>query len=189
MRYPDRSMWGIVGLLLAAIMVGVAIVLDGAAGRVVNGAGGLLWFASTALLTVAARHAGAPVWRWGLLALVTIAVAFVVTPSAAVPTIIGFIPAGFLMAAIARQTPLLWAALVPAWYLPAHIGTAIARSAVRSFMGHEASVRTDPPPTAAFVPALMIVCALLGGWIAARLITSYGAADHPGVIGTRHGEG
>lgn len=171
MQFRNREALGIAGLLLGAIMVGVAIVLDGGAGRIVNGAGGLLWFGSTAGLTVVARRAGAPAWRWGLLALITITVAFVVTPSAAVPTIIGFIPAGVLMALVARRHPLLWAALVPAWYLPAHIGTAILRSVVRSVMGHEASIRTDPPPTAAFVPALMVACALLGGWVAGRLIS------------------
>jgi hypothetical protein len=182
MRFRNQESLGIAGLLLGAVMVGIAIALDGTAGRVVNGVGGVLWFGSTAMLTVAVRRAGAAAWRWGLLALVTITVAFVVTPSAAVPTLIGFIPAGFLMAAVTRRSPLLWAALVPAWYLPAHIGTAILRSAVRSMMGQEASVRTDPPPTAAFVPTLMVICALLGGWLATRLINSHRTRELSGEL-------
>lgn len=170
-------MYGGLGLAAGAALVGMAIVLEGDAGRMVNGVGGMLWFASTALLTIAAIRTRPPVWLWGLLAAVTVTVAFIVKPSAAGPTLVGFIPAGFAMAAAARRDTLLWAALVPAWYLPAHIGTAILRSAVRSMLGHDAPLRTDPPPTAAFVPALMVVCALAGGYLAARLLGSTRRTD------------
>lgn len=154
---------GIAGLALGALLVGVAIVMDSDVGRAVNGVGGVLWFASTVLLTLAAWRTRPPVWLWAVLALVVIAVAFVVKPSAIVPAMIGFVPAGLLLGAIAPKSKLLWAALVPAWYLPAHIGTAIATSAVNAMLGNEASLRTDPPPTAAIVPLVMVACALVGG--------------------------
>lgn len=166
MRIGDRTAIGIIGLALGALLVGVAIVMDSDVGRAVNGVGGVLWFASTALLTIVAVRDRPPVWLWGVLALVVVTVAFVVKPSAIVPAMVGFVPAGFLLAAVAPRSKLLWAALVPAWYLPAHIGTAIIKSAVSSMLGNEASLRTDPPPTAAIVPLLMVVFALAGGALA-----------------------
>jgi hypothetical protein len=159
----------IAGLAAAALLVGTAIVLDSDFGRAVNGVGGLLWFASTAMLTHTAVRSRPPAWLWGALALVVLTVAFIVKPSAVLPAIIGFVPAGFVMAMFGGQRKILWAALVPAWYLPAHIGTAVAKSAVNSLMGNEASLRTDPPPTAAIVPLLMIACALIGGALARYL--------------------
>lgn len=159
---------GTVLLFVAALLVGVAIVMDSDAGRVLNGAGGLLWFASTATLLIAAAKTRPPVWLWILLAALTITVAFIVRPSAAVPTLAGFIPAGFVIAALAPRGKILWATLVPACYLPAHIGTAVVRSAVREMLGNDAPLRTDPPPTAAIVPLLMVICALVGGYAAIR---------------------
>jgi hypothetical protein len=102
--------------------------------------------------------------------LVVIAVAFVVKPSAIVPAMIGFVPAGFVLSALAPRAKLLWAALVPAWYLPAHIGTAVLKSAANSMLGNDAGLRTDPPPTAAIVPLVIIGCALGGGAIARHLL-------------------
>lgn len=169
MHIRDKTAIGISGLALGALLVGAAIVMDSDLGRAVNGVGGLLWFASTALMTIVAVRGRPPAWLWGVLALVVMTVAFIVKPSAIVPAMIGFIPAGALLAAIAPKSKLLWAALVPAWYLPAHIGTAVAMSAVNSLLGNEASLRTDPPPTAAIVPLVMIGCALAGGTLARHL--------------------
>jgi hypothetical protein len=169
MHIRDKTAIGIAGLALGALLVGAAIVMDSDLGRAVNGVGGLLWFASTALMTLVAVRGRPPAWLWGVLALVVVTVAFIVKPSAIVPAMIGFIPAGALLAAIAPKSKLLWAALVPAWYLPAHIGTAVAKSAVNSLLGNEASLRTDPPPTAAIVPLVMIGCALAGGALARHL--------------------
>ncbi len=165
MKLRDRTAIGTAGLALGALLVGVAIVMDSDLGRAVNGVGGVLWFASTAWLTVAAVRTRPPAWLWGVLALVVIVVAFVVKPSAILPAMVGFVPAGALLAAITPRSKLLWAALVPAWYLPAHIGTAVLKSAINSLLGNEASLRTDPPPTAAIVPLLMVACALAGGAI------------------------
>ena len=162
---------GTLMLIAAAALVGVAIALDGSLARVVNGVGGLLWFASTAVLILVGVRMRPPVWLWGVLAIVTIVVAFVVTPSAAVSTLVGFIPAGFLMSAVGSRSRLLWATLVPACYLPAHIGTAVIRAGVRTMLGSDAPLRTDPPPTAALVPLLMVVCALAGGFLAMQIMS------------------
>jgi hypothetical protein len=169
MQVRDKAMMGVAGLTLGALLVGVAIVLDGAPGRAVNGVGGVLWFGSTALLTLAAIRTKPPAWLWAVLAVVVVAVAFVIKPSAIVPAVIGFVPAGFALGAVAPRAKVLWAALVPAWYLPAHIGTAVMKSAVNSLLGNEASLRTDPPPTAAIVPLVMVACAVAGGAIASYL--------------------
>ncbi len=176
MQFRDNGMIGIAGLALGALLVGLAIVTDSDLGRAVNGVGGVLWFASTAVLTLAAVRTRPPVWLWALLALVVITVAFIVKPSAIVPAVIGFVPAGLLLGVAAPRSRLLWAALVPAWYLPAHIGTAVVKSTVNSMLGNEASLRTDPPPTAAIVPLAMVACALVGGIIASRVRD----ARHPG---------
>ena len=98
---------GIAGLALGALLVGVAIVMDSDVGRAVNGVGGVLWFASTVLLTLAAWRTRPPVWLWAVLALVVIAVAFVVKPSAIVPAMIGFVPAGLLLGAIAPKSNII----------------------------------------------------------------------------------
>lgn len=169
-------------LLVAAAMVGIAIVLEGTAGRLINGAGGVLWFASAANLLIVAIRTRSPAWLWLALVGLTVLVAFVVTPSALLPTLLGFVPAGFLIAWLAPRDRLLWAVMIPAWYLPAHIGTAVTRAAIRSAMGSDAPLRADPPPTAAFVPMLMVICALAGGLLAARVIarsveTDANAAD------------
>ena len=168
---------GIVVLLVGALLVGGAIVMDGDASRIVNGVGGVLWFSATVLLTfVAVRHRP-QAWVWIVLAVLTVSVAFVVKPSAWLPTLVGFVPAGVVMGWLAPRPKLLWSALVPAWYLPAHIGTAVLMSAMRSVMGREAALRTDPPPTAAFVPLLMVVCALVGGMLAQRFIGEPGSRN------------
>ena len=185
MSFRNLQAIGTSALLIGALLVGVAIVMDSDAGRVVNGLGGVLWFAGTAVLTIAAVRSRPPAWLWLLLTVLTVAVAFIVRPSAAVPTLVGFIPAGFVMAAMAPRAKLLWATLVPAWYLPAHIGTAVVRATVRDLLGNEASLRTDPPPTAWMVPLLMVVCALIGGLVAIRTVRADGDADEGEILDAR----
>lgn len=160
---------GIVELLIAAMLVGVAITLDGDAGRITNGVGGALWFGAAVILLIATLRTRPARKLWPIFALLVIAVAFVITPSALVLALIGFVPAGFVMARVAGRHELLWAAMIPAWYLPAHIGTAVAKAAGRAALGMDAPVRTDPPPTGAIVPAVMVLAALAGGYIALRL--------------------
>jgi hypothetical protein len=77
--------------------------------------------------------------------------------------------AGLVAGLVARRDPIFWAKLIPALYLPLHIGTAVLKAVGRSALGIESSIRTEPPPTAAIVPAAMLVLATAGGWFASKL--------------------
>jgi hypothetical protein len=166
-------------LIAATVIVGASIVLGDAPGRVLNGAGGLTWFVSAALLAAEGRRRGASRSQWAAIVGLTAAVAFVIRPSDLVLASVGFGVAGLAAGLIAKQDVLLWAKLVPAFYLPMHIGTAVLKAAGRSVLGLESSIRTEPPPTAAIVPAVMVAAAIAGGWVAQRIRRSRSRrADH-----------
>lgn len=159
------------GLVLAGLIVGVAIALDGTAARAVNGAGGILWIASGVLLVSALRHRE----HWKVLAPVTLGVglvlSYVVRPSDIVMASIGFLAGGIVVASVARK-PMLASLILPASWLPLHLFLAITRSVYREMTGGESVVRTDPPPTAALVPFTMIVAAAVGGFVISQLRAS-----------------
>jgi len=155
-------------LAAATVIVGASIVADGTMARALNGAAGLTWFSSSGMFIVEGRRRGSSPLQWsGILAL-TAGVAFVIRPADLVLALSGFVPAGFLAAAAVRRDPMLWAKMIPALYLPMHIGTAVLKAAGRSALGMESSIRTEPPPTAAIVPAVMLGAAVAGGWLATR---------------------
>jgi len=93
-------------------------------------------------------------------------VAFVIKPSDLVLASVGFGGAGLIAGILVQRDPIFWAKMIPAFYLPLHIGTAILKAVGRNALGMESSIRTDPPPTAAVVPAIMLGAALVGGWLA-----------------------
>lgn len=158
-------------LAAATVIVGASIVADGDLARGLNGIAGVTWFASSAMFVIEGRKRGATALQWaGILAL-TAGVAFVIKPSDLALAVAGFAPAGFIAAAGIRSNPLFWAKVVPALYLPMHIGTAVIKAAGRAALGMESSIRTEPPPTAAVVPAVMLAAAALGGWAARRLLS------------------
>jgi len=159
-------------LIGATAIVGLSIVLGDAPGRVLNGLGGLTWFASAAMLAVEGKRRGAPWMQWAAIGAMTASVAFVVRPSDLTLATLGFGASGLLAGAIAKRDPVLWEKLVPAFSLPMHIGTAVLKAAGRSALGTEASIRTEPPPTVAIVPAVMVAAAIAGGWVASRLRSS-----------------
>lgn len=156
-------------LAAATVIVGASIVAEGDVARGLNGLAGMTWFASSAMFLYEGKKRGATAMQWaGILAL-TAGVAFVIRPSDLALAIAGFAPAGFVAGALMRRDPIFWAKLIPALYLPMHIGTAVLKAAGRSALGIESSIRTEPPPTAAIVPAVMLGAAIAGGWIAANL--------------------
>ena len=161
---------GTVTLAVATVIVGASIVTDGSVSKALNGVAGLTWFASSAMFILEGKRRGATGLQWIGIAALTAAVAFVVKPSDIVLATIGFVPAGIAAAMIVKQEPVFWAKLIPALYLPLHIGTALLKAVARNAMGNEASIRTEPPPTAAIVPAVMLGAAIVGGVIARRLI-------------------
>lgn len=110
----------------------------------------------------------------------TAVVAFLIRPSDLVLVTIGFGGAGLLAGLSARRDVIFWAKTIPAFYLPMHIGTAIAKAAGRSLLGMESSIRTEPPPTAAIVPVVMLMTAVAGGWVAKRIRERPGPANRVG---------
>lgn len=161
---------GTITLAVATVIVGASIVADGTLSRALNGVAGVTWFASSAMFIVEGRRRGASGLQWIGIAALTAAVAFVVKPSDIVLATVGFVPAGLAAAMIVGREPVFWAKMIPALYLPLHIGTAVLKAAIRNAMGNEASIRTEPPPTAAIVPAVMLVAAIAGGFIARALL-------------------
>lgn len=155
-------------LAVATVIVGASIVTDGALSRALNGVAGVTWFASSAMFILEGRRRGSSPLQWAGITALTAVVAFVVKPSDIVLATVGFVPAGFIAARIAGKNPMLWAKMIPALYLPLHIGTAVLRSVARNALGMESSIRTEPPPTAAVVPAVMVGAAVVGGFIARK---------------------
>jgi hypothetical protein len=153
----------------ATLVVGASIVTDGSLAKALNGFAGLTWFASSAMFAWEGRKRGEPVTQWaGVLGLTT-AVAFLIKPSDFVLATIGLGGAGLASGLLTRRDPMLWAKMVPAFYLPMHIGTALLKAMVRNMLGMDSSIRTEPPPTAAIVPVVMLVMAMVGGWVAGRI--------------------
>lgn len=168
-------------LVGATGVVGVSIAAGGEVGRVLNGVGGLTWFSAAGVMVAAARQGERRGWQWPAAMALTGAVAFVIKPTDATLAIAGFGVAGAVMALLAVDRPVLWAKLIPALYLPAHIGTALLKVAGRELLGLEASVRTQPPPIAFAVPALMVAAAWTGGGIVAALKRR--VSDEPARVG------
>lgn len=158
-----------VTLAVATVIVGASIVADGQLAKGLNGISGLTWFSASAMFIIEARRRGTSSLQWVGVTALTVAVAFLIKPSDIVLATIGFVPAAIAAGMIIRREPMLAAKLIPALYLPLHIGTAVAKAAGRSALGLESSIRTDPPPTAAIVPAVMLGAAMVGGFIATKL--------------------
>lgn len=156
-------------LVGATGVVGVSIASGGVLGRVLNGVGGLTWFAASGLMVAATRQSERRGWQWPAAIALTGAVAFIIKPTDATLAIAGFGAAGAIVGLLAKDRPVLWAKLIPALYLPAHIGTALLKVAGRELLGLEATVRTQPPPIAFAVPAIMVAAAWAGGAIVAGL--------------------
>jgi hypothetical protein len=156
-------------LAAAAVVVGASILAEGTLARGLNGVSGLTWFGSSAMFIMEGRRRGAPAVQWAGTLGLTAAVAFLIRPSDLILATIGFGGAGLLIGFVVRRDHVFWAKMVPALYLPLHIGTAVLKAAGRNALGMESSIRTDPPPTAAIVPAVMLVAALAGGWLASKI--------------------
>lgn len=155
-------------LAVATVIVGASIATEGQLSQALNGISGVAWFASSAMFIIEGRRRGATSLQWAGVIGLTALVAFVVKPSDIVLATVGFVPAAFVAATIVKRDPMLWAKMIPALYLPLHIGTAVLKAAGRNALGMESSIRTDPPPTAAVVPAVMLAAALVGGFIARK---------------------
>ena len=165
---------GAIGLLVAGLVVALAIVTDGAVSRGINGIGALCWMASLVALLLGVRDGTRWGTRLGLAALVTLVLSYGVEPTNIAKAVPGFAIGGAAIALVSRR-PVLWALMVPALWLPIHLLTAVVPAIIRAANGGEASVRTDPPPTAAVVPLLMIVSAGAAGWLVGTIREWHGS--------------
>ncbi|MDQ3541518.1 MAG: hypothetical protein M3440_12615 [Chloroflexota bacterium] len=160
---------GTVLLIFATLVVAASILAGGDVGRALNALSGVCWFLAAGMLVRAALKSSRQPTMWAGVIGLTAVVAFVIRPSDLVLAVIGFGGSGILVGLLARDHELLWVTLVPALYLPFHIGTAVLKAVVRSMMGIEAGIRSQPPPTAAIVPQVMAAAALVGGFVAVSI--------------------
>ncbi len=152
-------------LVGAACLVGLAIALDdGRLARVINGLGGIGWLLGAALLAWSLRGAAGGQRSGVVLALTVLALAVLVRPGDLAAAIVGFAIGGAIVAHVSTERPIQWSLLVPAMWLPAHIVVGVARSTIEG----AATVRTEPPPTAAIVPLAMVLAAGLAGLLVSR---------------------
>lgn len=155
-------------LIVCGIVVGAAVAVGGDIGRALNVIGGAGWLVAGTLLAVGLRRSPGH-WRgFAVAAIAALGLSWFVSASEMIAAAIGFGVAGAIVGAVTTERRSAWALLVPALWLPLHVGTAIARAALEG----DARVRTDPPPTAVLVPLVMILaawgCGLLVEWIVAR---------------------
>jgi hypothetical protein len=153
-------------LVAAAALVGVAIALNGPAAKAVNGVAGIAWLLVAGVLvgTAARTSTGRKLLVAAfVLALVLVLVA---KPSDIVLATLGFALGGAILTAGRFAHSERDALMLPALWLPTHLLTAVVRAIDRAVRDVPAHVRTDPPPTAAIVPLVMVACALAGGALA-----------------------
>jgi hypothetical protein len=162
-----RADWSVatVGLLVAGAIVAVAIFVGGPLARALNGFGGFVWLGSAVVLIKALPHVPRATAGW-LVALASgAAIAGWVRPETITESALVFLVAGAAVVVVAGDRVGAWALLVPAIYLPAHLVIGIGRGVMRG-----GAMRTEPPPTPAFVPLAMILAALIGGVAAAAVM-------------------
>jgi hypothetical protein len=165
----DPNAWrtAAAGLLLSAVIVGLAIVLGGSTARLLNPIGALLWLVSAVLLGVSLPSVQRPMLAWAAAIAGGFILGALVRPSGLVEVIVWFALAGVVVVFAAADRVGAWALLVPAIYLPVHLLIGIGRAILR-----HGGVRTDPPPTAAIVPLAMLLAALAAGALAAAVVRS-----------------
>jgi hypothetical protein len=167
----------VVGLIAASLIVALAIATNGQLSKTINGVGGLLWIVSAVCLGLRLRSAqkwlGSAVIAFGL----TLTLVLLVKPADLLWAAIGFTIGGALMSLAVSGRRLEWTGFLAAIWLPTHLLVALGRVIERSIRDLPANVRTDPPPTAAFVPFAMVICALAGS----RLVDLIRAKQNPPV--------
>lgn len=150
------------GLVISAAIVGVAISVGGSTARVLNGIGAIVWLASAVFLALTLPAASNRLWGWTAALASGVLLGAVIRPGSPSEAVVWFFIAGALVVLAARDRSGGWALLAPAIYLPVHLVVGIGRAIVRN-----GGIRTDPPPTAAILPLVMVLAAALAGALAA----------------------
>ena len=163
----DPNSWrtAAAGLLLAAAIVGLAIVVGGTTARPLNAIGAVLWLASGVLLAVSLPSVQRHLLGWVAAVAGGFILGALVRPGSLIEVIVWFALAGAVVVLVAADRTGAWALLVPAIYLPVHLLIGIGRAIIRN-----GGVRTDPPPTAAIVPLAMLLAAAAAGVLAAAVV-------------------
>jgi hypothetical protein len=170
MKRSDSATLGTAILLLAGIVVAVAISTEGAISRTINGVAGVLWIISAWML-ISSLRSDAKFWpRLAQVTGICLILVIFVRPSDLALALTGFSAAGAIIAATTGPRGFTWATLLPALWLPVHLGTAVVKAVYRSLTDQQATLRSDPPPTAAIVPFAMIVGAIFGAWLIRRFV-------------------
>ena len=148
-------------LVVAAVIVGVAIAMGGDARRFINGIGGVLWLVAGFLIVTRAVAAGVSLKQIGQVAFVILILSYLIRPSDPLWAVIGFGWGGVAVGFNGRVLGSKMGAMLGALWLPTHLLLAVTRTVVRNIRDEPAALRTDPPPTAALVPLIMVLAAWL----------------------------
>jgi len=171
-RFQDR-LWleqtGTILLVAAGLVVAVAIAASGALARGTNGIAGMLWISAAVMLIAAQRDDRKFRSRLLIVAAIGLGLVLVVKPSDIAWAIAGFGIAGMAIGLMFRERGVAWAKVLAALWLPEHLATAAGKAIYRAVRDLPTSVRTEPPPTTAFVPLAMILAAWLGAVLVVQL--------------------
>lgn len=163
-------------LLVAAVVVGIAIAMDGDGRRIVNGIGGILWIVAAFRILVQAAVSGVTVRQYALVGAVILVLSYLIRPVDPLWAAIGFGWGGILVGWVGRERGSKLGALLGALWLPAHLLIAIGHAIVRNLRDEPATLRSDPPPTAVLVPLIMVFAA----WMFALLTSDWRAQKDAG---------
>jgi len=158
-------------LIAAAIVVGIAIGLDGDIRKLVNGVGGILWLVAAFFIVRGTVAAGATFQQIAVAIGIILVLSSLIRPSDPLLAAIGFGWGGVAVGWIGRDLGSKLGALLGALWLPAHLLIAVASAAIRELQDKQATLRSDPPPTAVLVPLIMVLAA----WLFAALTQDWRA--------------
>jgi hypothetical protein len=163
----DPNAWRVpaAGLVIAAAIVGIAILLGGTSARMLNGIGALLWIISGVFLALTLPPAPRQVIGWIVAFAGALALGGWIRPANLPEAVVGFAIAGAAVSLAAGDRGGGWALLVPTIYLPVHLLIGVGRAMIQG-----GGVRTDPPPTAAVLPVAMVLSAAIAGLLVATFL-------------------
>jgi hypothetical protein len=159
-------------LALAAVVVGIAIGIDGDSRRIVNGIGGIIWIVGAARISIRAIGVGVERMQFLLVLATILVLSVLIRPTDIVWALIGFGWGGVLVGFAGRERGSMMGALLAAWWLPAHLLIAVSKSVTRELRDQPAALRSDPPPTELLVPLVMVLAAWIFSVLAANWRTA-----------------
>jgi hypothetical protein len=166
-------------LVIAAIVVGIAIGMNGEGRRFVNGIGGVLWLVGAFLIFTHSMASGVTWRQVGMVVAVILVLSWLIRPTDPVWAAIGFGWGGLVVGYSGRELGSKLGAMLGALWLPAHLLIAVVRAGIRELRDQPAVLRTDPPPTAVLVPLIIVLAAWIFAALAAEWRMSRAAGSLP----------